>query len=240
MNLKHQFRKLTQKKHGVQLKKPFFGERQLGRGKSGNVTEENLLTTWKGKTTKEKVAVKRLHRAYGNWGLAGAEVAHEDIRSKLVHMKRVWKDLKGVGLLIAPKFTPILRRNSPHYLSLVMTQLERRHGKLIQGHETEEGRPVLFRELTIKKDKELISNLAHDVAKIHNLGYSFPYPDIWAYYKKGASYERVVVDLDDLRKEDPKKVAEKKASLFKLIEGAFLPNEYSYFLYEYSTALKKS
>jgi len=238
MNLRPWIKKIVKKKHNVRLKSPFFGKRFLGEGKSGRVTEEKLLTTWKERTSKKTVAVKKLHRYYGNWGLDGAEVAHEDIRSNLVHLKRVWRDLKEAGLPVAPQYTPILRKTSPHYLSLLMTQLERKHGKLIKGHETDDGRPILFRKLTIGKDKELIKDLAQDVAKIHNLGYDFPYPDIWAYYKKGNSYGRAIIDLDDLRKDGLTDAGRNRANLFDLISGEFLPNEYNYFIHEYNSARK--
>ena len=239
MNLRHQLRKLTGRRHNVRLKPYFLEERHLGSGKSGDVHEERLLVTWKGKTREKPVAVKRSRTKYYNdYGGLERTITPEQIRKKLARTKRVWRQLKGAGLPVPEQYTPIFRKKSPHYLSLVMTQLEREHGKLIKGHETQHGSPVLFHTLDMRKDKELIGGLAKDVATIHNLGYDFPFPDIWAYYKKGNTYGRVVMDLDDIRRESPSMSAEVRFDLFKLIGGEFAPEEYHYFQQEYRKARK--
>ena len=240
MNLGHQVRKLTGRKHNVRLKPFFLEERRLGSGKSGTVHEERLLVTWKGKTHEKPVAVKRPHtKYYDDYGGLERTITPEQIRKKLARTKRVWRLLKNAGLPVAPNYSPVFRKGSPHYLSTIMTQLEREHGKLIEGHEHQHGRPVLFKELDSKIDRKLIEDLAHDVATIHNLGYDFPYPDIWAYYKKAGSYGRVIVDLDDIRKDGPELSPEVRFDLFKLIRGEFRPQEFILFEDTYRKARKR-
>jgi hypothetical protein len=123
----------------------------------------------------------------------GYKVAMQSVRRNLIAQQKAWFALFKAGLPV-PRFHKIdLRRQSKHYLSTFMEDMSKRFGKIYTGHIM--GVPVFFDGLSLKRDRTLIRNLAKDLAKINGLGYFPEAADFWSFYRKNASWDRVIFDF---------------------------------------------
>ncbi|MFA6268371.1 MAG: hypothetical protein WCW13_05520 [archaeon] len=179
-----------------------------------------------------KLAAQRMFRV--------GSLQHFKAREKLVHAKRIWFLLRNAGLPVPAFFTPILRKKSKNHLTLLSENLEHKYGKLFDGH-NRRGKATFFKTLSARKDALLIKQLASDLAKMNSLGLSVPVLDVWAYYKKGNSFGRVIIDfefvLEDKSREDFNGNLETQFSELRTMFGK---DEFNLFKKEYFRLAKES
>lgn len=109
-----------------------------------------------------------------------------------------WRAFKRAGLPV-PSFSRMdLRKKSNAYLTNYMEDVSLKHRKLFDGHE--KGIPVFLKRFSFQKDKNIIMDLAKDLATIHNLGFATHHLDFWHFYQSGNTYGRVILDFHDFFK----------------------------------------
>ncbi|MFA5764006.1 MAG: hypothetical protein WC915_04290 [archaeon] len=118
-------------------------------------------------------------------------------RGDFALMQRIYRKFKQANLPV-PSFSRTIPKDasSRQKIVIVAENLEKKHGKLYDGHKNGELR--FPKQLSIKEDRKLLVDLAKDLATIHNLGIACNYVDYFHFYKKGNSYDRVIVDFDKL------------------------------------------
>ena len=127
-------------------------------------------------------------------------------KEKAIEYQKKIDTFRKAGLPV-PKYSKVdLRENSPTYLHIFQPDLEAKYGKLIpinNNRGVPDGKPAFLANLTLKKDKILIEELASDLVKIHNTKHISFWIDFWHFYKKGDTYGRLIFDLDELHKIRP-------------------------------------
>lgn len=193
--------------------------RLLGKGKEGEVK----AVTIKSPFFNSRVAAQKTHARLI------AKSSTENVHRVIAKNKKVWRDFKKAGLPVAEFYTPVLRKESKHYLTVLAEDFTKKHGELIQIHNNY-GEPVLFRELTVAKDSKLLRELAHDLATIDTLRYNTDYLDFWSLYRKpDGSYGRVIADLTELHKVPYVTVLDQHPHVREFLG----PKEYALFRAEY-------
>jgi hypothetical protein len=166
--------------HGI--RRPYFLARKkyIGEGQEGEVYSATIM----GKNGLRHVVEKNI------------TFNRSDQRKRLVRAKRNWAVLKKLGIPV-PKFYTILIRKAdlPNGgVSVLMENLSKRFGR-IRPINNEMGEPVFLSRLRLGRDKKLLTELASDLAAIHNAGYRLAMFDLWGIYKKpNGTYGRVAMD----------------------------------------------
>ncbi|VVB74947.1 Uncharacterised protein [uncultured archaeon] len=128
----------------------------------------------------------------------------------IIRQQKTWADLRKNGLPVVEFSKVDLRKSSKTRLHVFVPNLERRYGKLIPTHDSAwmyEGglpKPTFLKQLKLSTDKKLIDELSSDLAKIHKLHYAAWVVDFWHFYKKGDTYERIILDVGELSKRKAK------------------------------------
>jgi len=178
----------SKKRERYSIKKPPFSK--IGEGAESNV----YRVTLKFKNGKKRKAVlKELERKEGVFFKKPVKFLGK--RERVINAKRAYTAFKRAALPVPSFFIPRIRYFSAPE-SILMENLTKRFGKLFPiNSKKRSAHPVFLKKLSIKNDSVLIKNLAKDLATIFNLGF-VPYAmDFWMFYKKGNTYERVLVDL---------------------------------------------
>jgi hypothetical protein len=119
-------------------------------------------------------------------------------RQVLVDNQKVWLDFYNANLPVPKLHKLDLRKKSPTFENVIMSNLKKGHKKLIPVNIGNSPKNLIL--LNPRKDKKLIKDLATDFAKIVKLGYSPSVIDFWHFYEKGKTMERVIIDYTSLRK----------------------------------------
>jgi hypothetical protein len=126
-------------------------------------------------------------------------------RISVATTQSIYRSLKKLGLPV-PEFSralSILNKRKVKHPEIFAENLERKYGKLYDCHK--KGSPIFLRKLNLKKDSELINNLAKDLATMHRNGIIPNYIDFWHFYKIGdwklsnrGTWDRVIIDFDKM------------------------------------------
>jgi hypothetical protein len=116
----------------------------------------------------------------------------------LINNQKVWLDFYNAKLPVPKLHKLDLRKKSPTFEQVIMSNLKKGRKKLIPVNIGSVPKNLLL--LNHKTDKKLIKNLANDFATIMNLGYSPSVIDFWHFYQKGNTMERIIIDFTSLRK----------------------------------------
>lgn len=123
----------------------------LGEGKEGKVTEVTLKSPY----LKKRLAAQKDHSTR----ILGLDPGF--VRAQVIYSKKVWRDFKNAKLPVTEFYTPILRKKSRHYLTILMENIEAKYGKLIPINNAD-GEPVFLSHLSIFRDQALIKELARE------------------------------------------------------------------------------
>ncbi|MFA6064588.1 MAG: hypothetical protein WCW44_01140 [archaeon] len=152
-----------------------------------------------------------------------------------------WEEFKKVGLPV-PDYSKVdLRKGSPTYLGIFQPDLEKRYGKLIPinntSYEGHNGRPHFLKQLKLGRDRRVLGELASDLSKLHELNYVGYWVDYWHFYKKGNSYGRLMIDLEELYKRDLTKSRDSQVAslihMFQEFKVYLGEKEFDYFVNQY-------
>ncbi|MFA5764200.1 MAG: hypothetical protein WC915_05330 [archaeon] len=172
-------------------KRPIISKSNITLGKVFGVGVEGEV---RNATLKEKgrlsisVAIKKLNPFFRSF----------ITKKVLIDNQKVWLDFYKAKLPVPKLHKLDLRKNSPTYENVIMSNLKKDHKILIPVNIGKTPKNLML--IDPKKDRKLIKNLATDFAKIVKLGYSPSVIDFWHFYKKGNTMERVIIDYTSLRK----------------------------------------
>jgi len=214
-------------------RRPYASERKkfIGAGAEGEV----FATTIRGKKGIRHVAQKDI------------TFSRNDKRERLVRAKKNWAVLRKLGIPV-PKFYTILIRKEEETTGgyrVLMENLSKRFGK-IRPINNEMGEPVFLGRLRLGRDKKLLTEIASDLAAIHNSGHRLAVFDLWGIYKKpDGSYGRVAIDYGTMYLAEETPAIEARDVIFNSAVNLMREArrhlgkaEFEYFLAEYNKQVK--